>query len=273
MTKKGVVKAAAVLAAAILTVPAFAGHKPKACTDSVLCLGLVEHYDFEEGSDSLRLGSAAFGTFEEPGGQDIGNAVGKFGNAVVFTGTSTSYLTVSPSGNFGSMSYTIGVWLYPTSAGSAGQKQAIISTDAPNSRGETLYVENVSGNLQARWQVTLTDDSQLTISSTTNISLSAWHRLVAQVDFTNYDPGAGASNGARLKLYVDGAATTPVTIALPIKGGMSEIGLGGRPYAGGEWSYTGRLDSLDVWMRPVLPSEVSLDYNSGSGRAFPFSTP
>src|SRR3990172_9341845 len=101
---------------AVLALPflAFAGHKPKACTDSVLCVGLIEHYDFEEASDFLRLGSAGFGVFEEPNGQNIGNAVGKFGNAVVFAGTSTSYLNIKPAGNLGSGVYTLAFWVYPT---------------------------------------------------------------------------------------------------------------------------------------------------------------
>ena len=72
-------------------------------------------------------------------------------------------------------------WVYPTSAGSAGQKQAIVSTNSANSRGETLYLENVSGNLQARWTVTLNDDTTVTASSSTNLALSTWHMLVVWV--------------------------------------------------------------------------------------------
>ena len=250
------------------SVAALAADK-KACTDSVLCVGLNSHYDFEEGSDTAREASDSLGVFHEPDGQDVANASGKFGNAVTFAGSSTSYLFIPETGNFGNEFYALVFWVYPTSVGSAGQKQAIVSTNSANSRGETLYLENVSGNLQARWTVTLNDDTTATASSSTNLALSTWHMLVVWV----YPDFVTSSSTDLIGISVNGAASTTLALDKPVKAGFSQIRLAGQPYTGQEQPFTGRIDHFTSYEGCLTPAEITLLYNSGSGRSFPFSTP
>lgn len=259
----------AVLAVLALPSLAFAGHKPKACTDSVLCVGLIEHYDFEEASDSLRLGSAAGGTFEEPGGQNVANTVsGKFGNAVVLGGTSTAHLDINPSGNFGTATYTMAFWIYPTTAGTAGQTQAIISTDSTNSRGETLYLINTAGSLYPAWEVYRDSETNVTITSSTSISINAWHLIVVGVKLDFFT----SSNSHWITLSVDNGALQTASLPGPVKQGFTQINLGRRP-SGSSYDLSFRMDSFSSWGRALTSAELTLLYNSGSGRAFPFSTP
>jgi hypothetical protein len=242
------------------------------CTDSALCLGVTNHFAFEEDSDYARESSSALpGFLYEPNGADISRASGKFGYAADFAGTATSYLTTRDGLHLGSASYSISFWIYPDTLGSSGQKQYVLSTDKTTSPGESFYLENVSSSLRPTWQVKLIDGSTLTLQASSGISTGAWHFVVVEVypAFTE----SPTANNARIYLSVDGAARTSATLGVPVRGGFGPLRLGGRPQTGQENPFDGRLDHLTFYNGILLDDEISLAYNSGSGRAFPFSTP
>jgi hypothetical protein len=74
-------------------------------------------------------------------------------------------------------------------------------------------------------------------------------------------------------ISVNGAASTTAALDKPVKAGFSQIRLGGQPYTGQEQPFTGRLDHFTSYEGYLTPAEITLPYNSGSGRPFPFSTP
>jgi len=262
-----------VLALLVLLVAgtAFAADK-KACTDSVLCLGVAGHFDLEEDSDYSRESSVGLAFFYEPDGANVSRATGKLGTyGADFAGTSTSYLTSRDAEHFGSVFYTVSFWIYPDTLGTSGQKQYVLSNDRTNSPGESFYLENVSGSLRPTWQVKMVDGNALTLQAAAGITTSAWHFIVIEA-YPAFSESATANN-ARIYMSVDGAARTSATLTYPVRVGWGPLRLGGRPQSGGENPYDGRLDHLTFYLGTLLNDEISLAYNSGSGRTFPFSTP
>jgi hypothetical protein len=212
------------------------------------------------------------GFFYEPNGADVGRAAGKLGTyAVDFAGTSTSYLTTRDIPHFGAAAYTISAWILADALGSAGQKQYVFSNDKTTSPGESLYLENVSSSLRPTWQVKLADGSTTTLQAAAGITTGAWHFIVVEVRPAFAE--SPTANNAKVYLSVDGAARTSATIAVPARAGFGPLRLGGRPQSGAESPYDGRLDHLTFYSGILLDDEIALAYNSGAGRAFPFSTP
>ncbi len=226
------------LIALALAIRGFAAP-PKVCTQGALCWGLSSIIEFEEPSDYTRIDSqSGQRALLEPAGQNIGTAAGKIGtNSANFAGASTSYLKTT--GSFGDGFWTIAVWIYPTTAGSSGQIQALVSNDTANERGTMLYLYNNAGTLQVWGQVYQTDDTLKTVNTTSALSLSTWHRVVFQVSTFSHGDGKiylTVDNGSRLSTtltnYVRGSAGGDIYFSTLI---------GKRNYSSSEAPYTGRM--------------------------------
>jgi hypothetical protein len=75
---------------------------------------------------------------------------------------------------------------------------------------------------------------------------------------------------------LDGGAKTTTATTYWTQGGMVHLRIGQRPINGpdvnGDRKYNGYLDYLDFWSRPLSPAEITLLYNSGTGRTYPYDT-
>ena len=84
---------------------------------------------------------------------------------------------------------------------------------------------------------------------------AGWHHIVG-----TYDPTIGTS-----KLYVDGVLRSTVTDIPSISLDGSANFKMGTIDTGGEFTYSGLVDSTGLWGRPLTAPEVTALYNSGSG--------
>ena len=261
-------------------------HYVTPCLQSVLCRGLVEHFDFEEGSDSPRWG--AFGTqLNEPPNTDIPNVAGNWGNAVSFAGTTSSFLWKSfapgPSGY-----WTIAFWFNPQTLGVNGTKRSIISWDAAatgfgstgNDRGPDVYLESNGTNVRLCLSVVAGEtDSANSVCSGYIIGAGSWNLGV--VGQSNFFDG---KNQILVSLNAAAPATTATTYYTR-PGSIGHVRLGGRPLNGagsaalsgvslntGDQPYQGYLDNLDIFARALSPAEITLLHNSATGRSYPYVT-
>jgi hypothetical protein len=262
-----------VLAISALLVAGSVYGQPTLCDKSVLCIGLISVHEFEEAQDGPRedvLNSGNF--FIEPAGVTVANAAGKTGfggttNAVSFSGVSTNYLKFRFTGGFGNGRYSISTWVYPTSAGSTGQVQALYANDSPHQRAGMIYLENVAGSLVPKFQVYQIDDTQQIVAWGSGISTNAWHLVVVEVE-----PNTFSSSDGHIYISVDGGGRVSTSLSNFVRAAQYECDLGRRPYSGDEKPYTGRIDQLAQWARVLSPAEITLLYNNGSGQTFPFVT-
>ena len=159
------------------------------------------------------------------------------------------------------------MWVYPTTAGSTGQIQALYANDSPNQRAGMIYLENVSGSLVPKFQVYQIDDTQKIVAWGSGITTNAWHLVVVEVQTNTFS----ASDG-KIYISVDGGATVSTSLSNFVRGAQYECDLGRRPYSGDEKPYAGRIDQLAQWLRVLSAAEITLFYNGGSGQTFPFVT-
>ena len=205
-------------------------HYLDPCLYSTLCRGLVEHFDLNEASDSPRFG--AFGTqLYEPHGANVSSVTGKFGNAVSFAGTSTSFLWKSLFPGLGGH-WTIAFWFNAQAIGATGTKRSIVSWDAPGlsnlkERGPDVYLESDGTNLRLCLSVIEAEsDSQKTACSGYTIGTGSWKLGV--VGRSNFFDG----NNQIFVSLDGGAKTTTATTYYTRAGAIGHVRLGVRPYNG-----------------------------------------
>jgi hypothetical protein len=255
------------------------------CLQSVLCRGLVEHFSFDDTNDSPRWG--AFGTqLDEPGGVDVpGITTGGFSTAVSFAGTTSSFLWKSfapgPSGY-----WTIAFWFNPQAIGTNGTKRSIISWDAAgtggtngNDRGPDVYLESNGTNLRLCLSVVAVEsDTATSICSAYTLTTSVWYFGV--VGQSNFFDGKN-----QILVSLNGAAPTTTATSYYTRTGMGHVRVGGRPVNGagsgalsgvnlstGDQPYQGYLNDLDIYARALSPAEITLLYNGGVERPYPYVT-
>ena len=237
------------------------------CTRSSLCSGAVV-MQFEEASDYPRRPLLL-----EPEGANvspIGAGSQKLNNyAVQFTGS--NFLWSQSGGVFPGSWFTIAMWVYPTTAGSSGQAQTLVSEDGDNQSGNTLDLYNAAGaGIAPRIRIRdgIDPKNGPTISATwgSNISLNSWHLIVARLR-----PKTFISNG-ELSVQVDNG--TPVTSAVSVAtwGGGGRLFVGKTNTRGSENYYTGYMDQLAIAGIRWTDQETGLYWNAGAGLQYPFIT-
>jgi hypothetical protein len=248
-------------------------HYVNPCLKSVLCNGLAEYFEMDEPTNTPRVG--AFGTLlSEPIATNIGTRTGHggAGTAVSLAGTTSSYLWKSyssgPTGH-----YTIAMWLYVDSAGVNGQLQYPISWDhvLTNRRGPSIYLFNNAGSLGVYHQAFEQETGNFATVSKP-ISAAAWHLVV--VGMTTYL--AGGTNTPNVWVSVDNGARSTATFGYFTTGGGNQFRIGCRPINGPAGTcdspFAGGIDNLAIWSRSLDATDISLLWNSGAGRAYPFVT-
>ncbi len=195
-------------------------------------LGVTNWYRGEgNGIDSA---GGATGTLEN----GIGFGPGNTGQAFSLDGINDSVLT--PTLNIGS-AYTVELWIYPT--GTSTYQNLVSNSDHSVSNYGSLYV-NV--NKLEYWE-----NFQQLVLSPTPIPLNQWSHVAVVYD------------GAVTRLYLNGVATGNPSVAhLETFNNPVRIGYSAQNR---DQYFSGSLDEVTLYNRPLTAAEILAIYNTGGG--------
>ncbi len=196
-------------------------------------------------------------------------ATGKFAtNGASFAGAATSYLTVPGIPNLGGGFWTVGVWIYPTTAGSNGQTQTLLVNDYKGQSGTHLHLYNNAGSLQAKLSVVDAEtDATQTATAGSNVTLNAWNLIMAGAS-----PWPTTVGQASIWVSVNNGTKGTATLPYRARGANSNLDIGARPQGGGS-PYTGRMSNLTIANKAWSAQELTNFYNGGAGMDYPFVDP
>ncbi len=212
--------------------------------------GLVAAYSFNEGAGTTVAdisGNGNNGTITAA----TWTTSGKFGNALVFNGT-TAQVSIP---NAASLKLTTGMtleaWVYPTA--SPTNWRAVLDK---NVDGYYLMASTGSGNrpgVGGTW----VSGNQNTIAPSV-LAVNAWTHMAATFD------------GTTVQMYINGAlvASQAQTTALTATTGTLQIGGDSYP---GEF-FAGRIDEVRVYNRALSSAEIQTDMNTPVGGTPPPDT-
>ncbi len=241
------------------------------CLKSKLCVGLVDHFKFEEPSDFARYG--AFGsTLHEAPGANLGNIAGKIGNAANFTGGSNDYLWSSTFVPAMGSNWSMAVWLRPAALPTGSNVNYVLGRNYPGANPGTQLYLDPAGNLCLYVQ---NKEASSAAAACVTVSAGTIYFIAFGVGDPDDTPGA-------LQAWISKDGLTKVTSTLSFipAAGLSHSRVGQIPANGKGASgisgviqgYNGWLDELSVFGRSIGAADISLLYNGGPGRTYPFET-
>jgi len=205
--------------------------------------GLVAAYGFEEGSGTA-VGDASGSNNSGVASGTTWSTAGKFGNALVFNGTS-SQVTIpdAPSLRL-TTAMTLEAWVFPTTAPTGWR--AIVDK---NVDGYYLFASTDNGNRPAGGG-TWTSGNQNTFGLSP-IPVNAWTHLATTFD------------GATVRLFVNGVqvASQAQTAALAPTTATLQIGADAYPTE----HFAGMIDEVRVYNRALSAAEIQADMGVAVG--------
>jgi len=130
-----------------------------------------------------------------------------------------------------------------------------------------------SGNaIQCYWENNPTPDeiyfavqnvNKRAVLTTTTFATGTWYHIALVFE------GGASDNSNRLKVYVNGAATTPTyvgTIEATTQTSTNPFVFGERP--GGTFDFNGRLTQMVILNKAATSAEISDLYNAGAGKTY-----
>jgi hypothetical protein len=216
--------------------------------------GLVAAYSFNEGT-GVTAADASGNNNTGVLSNATWTAQGRFGNALLFDGTS-SVVTIASSASLTlTTGLTLEAWVYPT--GSVDYWRTVIqkAVDAFYLQaGSNLATPAMGGTFGGSGGTT-------TAYAASALPLNTWSHLAATYD------------GAQIRVYVNGAlaGSQAVTGALETNG--NAIRIGANTYAGE--SFQGHIDEVRIYNRALSQAEIQTDMNTplGGGGGSPDTTP
>jgi hypothetical protein len=206
--------------------------------------GLIAFWELDETSGT-RFDSHNSYDLNVNGGVTFSNGI--IGNAVTFN---NSWLTSNHTFDLTSSGFSISTWVngVTTSVGPAVSQWQF-------GRGFIVGVDSDYAGTDVFSFVLGDYPDHLTNFTATYPYSAGWHHIVG-----TYDPTIGTS-----KLYVDGVLRTTVTDIPSISlDGTANFKMG-TVDSGGEFTYSGLVDSTGLWTRPLTEAEIVALYNNGSG--------
>lgn len=180
----------------------------------------------------------------------------KIGDCYYFNATNKSHANVSDSNSLDlTGNYTINVWI---KLDSNSTSMYIVTKQALSSYPSySLGLRYSSG-----YQIASYTASDEVYSSTIGLNTNEWYMIT--------ESHCGASSGQHL-WYKNGALVSTSTVANPTAG-TQKLGIG--RWMDNNYYVNGTMDELAIWKDKCLnASEIAELYNSGAGRAYPFTIP
>lgn len=192
------------------------------------------------------------------------NAAGKVNGSRVFTRANAEYFTKADCAALSitnNESFSVAGWfrLYTTNT-----LQSVVGQfDSSVATSHRLAWESTSGYML---MAQLNTNSICRISAgNTAMQTNVWHFFVYWYD----------SPGRKFAMQVWGGNYSGATNSTPTAGTVSDAGapfqIGRTFYSGSSYLIDGEIDELGFWKRVLTEAEKATLYNSGSGRAYPFS--
>ena len=244
------------------------------------CVGLSAYYRLDEPADYLRVSQVGGALSECPGTDVSTTTTTKFGQVrtASFDGSNSKGFIIPGGGGFGSGTWTVAVWVYPTSAAATSTVLTTMDTDS-GKEGLALDLYYTGSALHARARSYMQDtDTLLTSENTTNITANAWHLVVFQ---SGHSTIRKLYSTQALKVSVDnGTFTSAAWTNAPRANARGNLAIGksdssidgqtGACSRAGASGFTGYMQALSIYGRMLSPNDVALLWNGGAGRDFPF---
>lgn len=245
-----------------------------------LCSGLNFYYRLDEPADYVRRSQTGGVLMECPGIDVTTTSTTKFGQVrtASFDGSVAKGFIIPGGGTFGEGTWTLAVWVYPTSA---VVTSTVVTTMDSNSGKEGLALDlyYTGSALHARARSYMQDtDTVLSAENATNVTANGWHLLVFQ---SAHSTIRKLYSTQALKVSVDnGPFTSTSWTNQPRVNGGGNIAIG-KSDAGidsatgacskvGSGGFTGYMQALATYSRALSANDIALLWNGGAGRDFPF---
>src|SRR4249920_1718957 len=198
--------------------------------------GLVAAYGFDEGTGTV---------VRDASGQNNNGAVsgtawttGKFGNALVFNGTSAQVTIPDAPSLRLTTAMTLEAWVFPTSAPTGWR--AIVDK---NVDGYYLMASTDNGNLPGvggNWT-----NGNRNVFGTSVIPVNAWTHLATTFD------------GTAIRLFINGVQVASVAQTAPLAPTTATLQIGADAYVGE--NFAGLIDEVRVYNRALNAAEIQVD--------------
>jgi hypothetical protein len=173
-------------------------------------------------------------------------STGRFGRALAFDGINDSVTipdspALTPTGGM-----TVSAWVNPDALNAW---RPIVSKERSPIPTYGLYASASGGSSQPTARVFTNGD--LTTNGTASFALNAWtHEAMTW-------------NGTTLRLFVNGVQVASRTVSGALAPSTGPLRLGGDSVRG-EW-FSGRIDEVRVYGRPLTAAEITADMNAAIG--------
>jgi hypothetical protein len=228
-------------------------------TASPLLTGLISYWALEEASGTL---------YDSVGSNDLNgvyiaptyHATGKINYGVYFSGTSSAYLYGNLSTGVSAMTFSCWFYSYLDEVVNQTIFNILDMDNWPPSR-KPVFIGTDSGSGDPKFTFECLDAVESTKLLQPNLIVvnSTWYHIACTYTI-----------GAPLKMYINNikySGSTNMTNHLYQH--SSECDLGASYSASAGYCYA-ILDEVGYWSRALTDSEVSILYNSGNGKGYPF---
>jgi len=203
--------------------------------------GQVAAYSFNEGTGSSvadasgnnNLGTVTAGSW---------TTSGKFGNSLVFNGTSTRVFIGSSTSLNLTAGMTVMAWVYPT-ANQTGNRTII----RRETNGYWLYSGRTTGTMRPYGGAVVGSGTE-TVTAPTALALNTWSHVAVTYD------------GATVSLYVNGTLVSTNGASGSIVSGTTPLYIGGT--ASSTDYFQGRIDEVRVYNRALSSTELATIRNT-----------
>ena len=206
--------------------------------------GLVAGWGFNEGA-GMSVADASGKGHAGTVSATSWSAVGKFGGALSFNGSS-SWVTVADANDLDlSSALTLEAWVRPSALGSAWR--TVLFKERPGGIVYSLYANQATGRPVGQLWL----GSERNAIGSAGLALNAWSHLASTYD------------GSMLRLYVNGVlvSSTAASGSMAASTGVLRIGGNG---VWPEW-FAGLIDEVRVYNRALSASEIQTDMNTAVG--------
>ncbi|MER7505870.1 LamG-like jellyroll fold domain-containing protein [Nonomuraea pusilla] len=205
--------------------------------------GLVAAYGMEEGAgttvgDSSGEGNAGTAT-------SATWTAGKYGNALSFTGTNGSWVTIPHRDSLRlTAGMTISAWVMPSVTNGY---RTLVMKDHANGSAYGLYASN--GTAPSAWMLKSDNSgSHAIIDGTTALPTGTWSHVAATYD------------GATARLYVNGIQVAQTAASGPLLDDGGALHIAGNT-RWGEY-FAGAIDEVRIYNRPQTAEQIQTDMNT-----------
>ncbi|WP_321827239.1 LamG domain-containing protein [Maribacter dokdonensis] len=214
--------------------------------------GLISAYSLENSANIIDETGTNNGT-----ATGVSSAVGSIDNALYFTGSPTSMITIpeSTSLNLNGSEFTIMVDIYPTSSGQSGV--SVILQKGYETSGNNIYSVAYNSSNKVRFR-TFTNGVQRDFVSTATAPLNIWSRVICT--WKSGEPKTIKINTITNTEVAAYSGTQTVNTGRDLTIGSYDVSP-----ASNTRSFDGRIDNVMIWNRALTSAEQNTLVNDNLG--------